>query len=560
MSKRSGVLCFLLLAGLFLIVNRAAYKGYFQDDEFDTLGWAPVGSAATYLIEALSPRFSPYNFRPTAHLYFHEAALHFGLDFPKYVLIVHLVHLFNVWLIWLLARRLGASPPAAALACVFFAFHMALFDAFWKPMYIYDVLCAMFCLLSVLFYARRWWILSFAAYWLAYKSKELAVMLPVALACYEIWFGQRRWKPLAAFFLASLSFGLQGLLLNPNKDNEYTFRFTLDAVRRTSVFYASRILLVPYLGFVLPLAAILGRNRRTWFGLALMASLFLPLLFLPGRLVSAYCYAPFTGLAIAVAGVVEAAGALPVALLILLWLPLDLRELRAQRSVTLARDEQVRQWVAGVERFAGAAPQFDSVAWAGRIPGFAYWGVNGALAVVFHRPDLKAHFLDGSERPVDLQSGRMAYLVWNRSAQQLSSAVHTPESADGSYIRMTDAWGVWQLEKGWNDVDGGHRWMSPRAAARLQRPVGATRFGLSAIVPWDQLAKVGPVTVHVWLNDVELEPRQFDHGGEAKLEWNLPPAPAAPVRVMLQAEPAYQPEKDSVALGIAVRGFGFVTR
>ena len=45
-------------------------------------------------------------------------------------------------------------------------------------------------------------------------------MLPMILTCYEIWFGQRRWKPLAPFFLASLCFGIQSILLNPNHDNE----------------------------------------------------------------------------------------------------------------------------------------------------------------------------------------------------------------------------------------------------------------------------------------------------------------------------------------------------
>src|SRR5579863_7025013 len=241
MPKRYGFLGFVLLAAVFLIVNRAAYKGYFQGDELDTMGWAQFGSAGSYLTTAMSPRFSEINFRPTAHFFFHEAVLHFGLDFPKYVLIVHMVHLLNVWLIWMVARRLGATPWSAGLGCFFFAFHMALFDAFWKPMYLYDVLCGTFCLLSILFYARRWWIVSFASYWLAYKSKELAVMLPVALACYEIWFGERRWKPLVPFFLASLSFGLQGLLLNPNRDNPYTFRFTLDALRQSTLFYAARI-------------------------------------------------------------------------------------------------------------------------------------------------------------------------------------------------------------------------------------------------------------------------------------------------------------------------------
>lgn len=549
MSKRSGVLCFLLLCVAFVIVNRAAYKGYFQADEFDTLSWAQFGTAGKYVTAAISPRFSVVNFRPAAHFYFHEAFRYFGLDFPKYVAVLHLIHLFNVWLIWLLARRLGANQAAAALACLFFAFHMALFDALWKPMYIFDVLCGTFCLLSVLFYARGWWILSFASYWLGYKSKELAVMLPVVLASYEIWFGKRRWKPLVPFFLASLSFGLQGLWLNPNKDNAYTFRFTLPALGASSVFYAGRVLLVPYLGFVVPLAALLARNRRTWFGLAYMASLFFPLFFLPGRLLSAYCYVPFAGLALVLAGTVEATGVLPVALLILLWLPLDLRELRAQRSETLARDNQVHRWADGLRQFAEASPQVDAVAWAGDIPGFAEWGITGAIGVAFHNNALKVAHLDGPD-PAELShSPRVAYLLWNRTA--LRTALRTPESRDVSYLRMTEAMGLWQLGPGWNDIDGDHRWTSPLAEARLERPVGASRFVLHLIVPWDQIRAVGPVKVRLRLGDEDMAERRFESAGDAEAVWSLAPGPAGTAHVSIVTDPVYN------GLGVAVRDFGF---
>ena len=553
--KWFGALSFCLLAAVFLIVNRAAYKSYFQDDEFDTLSWAQMLPGEAFAKAALSPLFSIGNFRPAGAFYFHEAILHFGLDFPRFLLVVHLLHLFNVWLIWLVARQLGARPVPAALACCFFAFHMALFDAFWKPMYIYDVLCATFCLLAVHFYARRWWIASFAAYWLAYKSKEPAVMLPLALACYELWFGKRRWQPLVPFFLASLSFGVQGLLLNPNKDNSYTFRFTLGALRQSIVFYAERILLVPYLGFLVPLAAFLARNRRTWFGLALMGSLFFPLLFLPGRLVSAYCYAPFAGLAIVVAGVAESASFVPVAVLMLVWWPLNLDSLRAQRSTTLARAVQVRRWMAGVERFAAARPGFDGLAWTGRIPGFADWGASGALAVAFHANGLKVDHFEGPEPSGLAHLNRVYYLAWN--GRELTSALHTPQDPPLSYLRMDEARGTWQLDAGWHDVEGGHRWTSPHAEAHLERPAGASRFVMPIAVYWDQLTRTGPVTVRVWLNGVPLEPRRFDHGGDMEAEWDLPPAPAGPVRVAVEAEPLYQPGQD--ALGVAVRSIGFVS-
>jgi hypothetical protein len=203
MSKRAGVLCFLLLISLFLAVNAGAYRGYFQSDEADNIGWTPLGRKVDYLKALVSPRFQVNNFRPVGHFYFREASNYFGLDFWKYVAVIHLFHFLNIWLIWVLARRLGAPPLAAAAGCLLFALHMALFDAFWKPMYVFDVLCGTFCLLSMAFYFERRgalnWSLSFIAFWLAYRSKELAVMLPLVLAGYEFWFGKRNWKPLAPF-------------------------------------------------------------------------------------------------------------------------------------------------------------------------------------------------------------------------------------------------------------------------------------------------------------------------------------------------------------------------
>ena len=85
MSKRSGVILLVLFAVLFLVVNRGAYRGYFHDDEFDTLGWARYGDSTDYLKGALTPRFQENNFRPVGHFYFHAAEHFFGLDFPKYL-------------------------------------------------------------------------------------------------------------------------------------------------------------------------------------------------------------------------------------------------------------------------------------------------------------------------------------------------------------------------------------------------------------------------------------------------------------------------------------------
>ena len=216
---------FLASALLFLIANRGAYKGYFQNDELDNISWAPSLSHTDFLAGVFTPRFLAGNFRPVGHFYFAIMGRHFGLDFPKYLLPVHSLHLLNVWLLWLIARRLGLSPFARGAGALFFAFNMVVFDVYWKPMYVFDLLCATLCLASLLFYMRRWLIASFVMFWLAYKSKELAVMLPCVLAAYEYWFGKRRWTPLLPFVAASLSFGLQGVILNPNRNNDYAFRF-----------------------------------------------------------------------------------------------------------------------------------------------------------------------------------------------------------------------------------------------------------------------------------------------------------------------------------------------
>jgi hypothetical protein len=342
------------------------------------------------------------------------------------VAVIHALHLLNVWLLWLLIRRLGATVPAAALACLFFGLHMALFDNFWKPMYVFDILCAAFCLLSLLAWTHSprthslWThsqcLASFIAFWLAYKSKELAVMLPLVLAAYEVFYGRRRWKPLVPFFLVSLSFGVQSILMNPNRDNDYTFRFTAAALAKTSVFYAGRLFLIPYLGFA---ALLLARYKRAWFGLAMMGLFFLPMLFLPGRIFSAYCYLPFTGLAIAMAGAAEAASPAALALFLLLWAPMDVRELRCRRSDTLARDNEVRLWMAAAGRFAESHPKADAFVFSGAPAGFQRWGVEGALKYFYGRNDLVIRYIDDPDAPAIRAARRTAMLTWDAARRRL---------------------------------------------------------------------------------------------------------------------------------------------
>jgi len=412
MSSRAGAVMMVGFVAVFLALNWRAYGGYFQDDEIDNLSWAPAVSSVEFLKGVVTPLYFQNNFRPVGHYYFHAVESVAGLEFPVYVGVLQGIHILNVWLLWLVARRLGARAGSAAAACCFFGLHMALFDNFWKPMYVFDVLCATFCLASILACLQGRWVWSFVAFWLAYKCKELAVVLPVALLGFEWFFGKRRWKPLIPFFVVAASFGIQGMVRNPNVDNDYTFRFTPAALAATVPFYAGRVFLIPWLG--LALIAL----RRAWFGLAVAALFFFPLLFLPGRIFSAYCYLPFTGIAIGLS-TIEAA---PLALAIALWMPMNIHELRLRSRETLARDAEIRSWMNTVERFAESHPKIDTFYYEGAPRGFQQWGIEGALKYFYKRLDLTVRSNDSGAR-----SG--ALIQWDWIAKRATVTV-LPQPSD----------------------------------------------------------------------------------------------------------------------------------
>ena len=437
MTKRAGAALFLATAALFLIVNRAAYKGYFQDDELNNIAWTRDLPVSDYVKAVLTPRFFANNFRPIGHFYFREMSLLNGLDFPRYLPILHLAHLVNVCLVWLLARHLGIAPLPASLGTLFFAFHMAAFDVYWKPMYVFDLFCATFCLIAVLLYVRRRYVLAFCAFWLAYKSKELAVMLPVVLACYEFWFVRdRNWKRLLPFFAVSLSFGLQAMLLNPNPDNAYTFRFTPAAFWTSLRFYASEIFLIPYAGLALIALPLLVRDRRLWFGAAMLAMFFVPLLFLPGRLFAAYCYLPLAGLALMAATVASRPNLAPaVALLCIAWIPWNIAQLRTNRRATLAADAEARAYISALDSFAQKSQSPRVFVYDGLPANFNPWGLEGALRFLYGYPGPELHSITDlsitghSPNPTEprpsgcgpaLSRNQPMLLKWNPATRNLS--------------------------------------------------------------------------------------------------------------------------------------------
>jgi hypothetical protein len=418
-SKRTGCALFLLLAAAFLVLNRQAYQGYFQDDEINSMAWTRWGPAIDFLKGTVTPVFAG-SFRAVGFYYFRVTESLFGLNFPKYVAVIHAIHLLNVWMVWLLIRRLGAPAAAAAAGVIFFAVHAALFDVFWKPMFVFDLLCGTFCLASTLFWARGNWILSFIAFWLAYRSKELAVMLPLVLVCYELWFGGRRWKMLAPFLLVSLSFTVQALVLNPVAAGPYKFHLSRHTLAKTASFYAGQVFLLPFLGFLLLVGAAIARNRRAWFGLAMAGLYLVPLLCLPGRVLSAYCYLPFTGLALAIAGLAERVKPLAILVFLLAWLPFDIHSLAVQSDATLRQDRDIREWMTTAGKFLKNSPPPAEFVYDGMPAGFYPFGAEATLRYFLFRLDVPFAPANSPEAAQFAKQGRLAILKWDATGHRLT--------------------------------------------------------------------------------------------------------------------------------------------
>jgi len=562
MKKRTEFALLLAAIALFLILNRAAYKGYFQDDDLDTLAWAKTLPAADLLRGLLSPQVRVENFRPVGAFYYRVSGGSFGLDFPKFIVTLHALHLLNIWLFWLWARRLGLSPLAASAGAFFFGFHVALFDAWWKPMFVFDVLCATFSLLTILSYAYNRWILSLVSFWLAYKSKELAVMLPAVLGCYELWFGQRRWKRLLPFFAISLLFGLQAVL-NPSLSHAgtpYALIVGPAAQAKTIEFYTSSLFLLPYAGLLLVPLPFLFRDRRLWLGLAATYWLLVPLLVLPGRTFAVYWYVPLIGVAIMLAAVADSRYRVAAALLLLIWLPWDFINFRETRRVNERRERQNRAYVTAIERYARTNAGQRLFVFDFLPEEFQPWGVKGALACFYPGQPLTLRHIDQPGAQEVLQNGDAAWLHWSGGVGRLDIIKYPKLREPLSYMKMDLKTPGSQLLSGWYPLEDDFRWTQPDATAVLLRPPDVRSFEVAACAVPAQFSAGRQVKMRVLLDGRALGEREFTAPGCQTLRWPAVRSPGGMSKIEFQITPPFRsPRGDIRTLGISITGFGFVS-
>lgn len=562
MMRRAGgaaAICALVL--LFLIANRGAYQGYFQDDELDNISWTIWVPAKDYLRGLLSPLYSSANFRPVGHGWFAAMGGWAGLRFPPYVAAIHALHFVNILLVWLLMRRLSLGRIPAAAGAAFYAFHMGVFDALWKPMYVFDLLCALFSLASLVAWTRRRWVLSFIAFWLAYKAKELAVMLPLALAAYELWLsqetGRRRWLRLAPFFAVSVSFGLQAIWFRHPGAHAYRMELSLATLPKTVPFYAERVFLVPWAGLAVLALPLVIRDRRVWFGAACLALFAAPLILLPGRVFAAYLYLPLAGLAVALAASLERAPRWAPPLVLLVWIPWNYHHLRLQRRAALTVAGENRAYVGELFRVAAAFPNARTFVYDGAPAAMARWGVEGALRFHFkNRVELLS--VDDQDLARAAAGKELVLLSWDPAGRRITEHHRRAGEPPAPYVRMDASTPVWQLVSGWLPRTGYFRWTRPEARAVVSRPAGARRFELVVNAGPPYIAEVKKGVVEVYLDGVLAGRAEFSREGWQTVAFELAPAPPAEVEVTFRARPEIRvPPGNPAALGVPIGAFGF---
>jgi len=559
MNKRWATPAFFaLLAWLFYIASKGAYKGFFSSDDLDNLAWTRQSALIDFLTGLVTPQFYASNFRPIGHFYFRTLGQWAGLDFRPYVAILHLLHFANLALLWTLLARLNFTWAARAFGVVFFAFHMAVFDAYWKPMYVFDVLCAVFCLLSVILWIDRRTILSLLAFWFAYKSKELAVAIPLILAAYDYFLGNFSLRALVWHFAGSALFTVQALFSQAGRGGDYGLRLTPATLGQTIDFYASQILRLPHAGYGLLALPAWVRDRRLWWGLLAAALWLAPMLLVPGRLFGAYLYLPLAGIAVAVAALADRFGWKWLAAPMALWLVFNYAEMRDKRRAALAEADETAAFVHALQDLSTREKDLDTIL-IDTTPAPMYrWGVEGALRYVFHNNEMRFVFLADTQRDNSPATANVLQLTWEAPTQKLHTVRRHSGAPDLPFLEMTPSTPVWQLTRGWYQREGKYRWIMPTAAARLHRPAGANAFEVTVNIGPDYLREHGKVTLSVTAGGQRLGAREFTTTGWSTQTFPVPPGPEGPIEIEFAVDRPYRPANgDPRSLGIPIGAFGF---
>lgn len=543
-------LLLLLLACAFLIANAGAYRSYFSDDDLDNLMNNRYASGREFIEWLLRPQVAPYNFRPVGAYYYRVLEHFYGLWFPPFIAVLHLLHLLAVGLLWRFLRREGLTRWASFCGCLFFAFHLAAFQAYWRPMYVFDVLCGLFCLLALVLYQHGRTLPALLAFWLAYKSKELAVMLPVALLAYEYLLASRRWRRLIPFFAISLLFGVQALLGNRVNDTDYALKFGPVDLMRSTLFYARALFGISFAGLALLAVPLVFRARLALMGVATFCALLATMLLLPNRLNEVYLYAPLLGAAMAVAALAQRFRWAVTAAFVL-WLPWTALQYGTFRRGQRAEANENRTYVRALFQHYDGNTRPKAVVVDGSPARLQKWGVYGVIRYLTDDPSMPIYSMSDPQAQTVLGKTGTDILVWNAQARRLLPVVDQRIS----YLRMGMQGPGRMLGSGWYPLDGSYRWTSPEATLHLWQ--NGAQFQVTTNVVVEQLRAAGVVRVDLVVDGQDFGAQEVRQLGTSTLTWKVSPSEGVRT-VLLKVTPPFRPRNgDPRLLGIAVISAGF---
>jgi len=554
------VAVFVCALTLFYFANRTAYKAYFSDDDLDKMGWPTVLSNGDFVKQIVTPVYSKDLFRPIGYLYYRYMRRIFGLNYTPWVAVLQIGHIINVILLFFVLRRFDFSEIAAGMGALFWMFHGWQIFIYWQPQYIFEVLAAGLCLLSILLYIKGRWILALIPFWLAYKSKEIVVTLPAALLAWEWFVGQRKWKRLIPYFIISASFGLQALWMNRHTDASagYALVFSPAILWHTIVFYASSIFFLHYAGFALLAVPFFVKDRRVWVGLAFTVLLFLPMLALPSRLDSVYWYIPMIGLAIAFAYLASRVPRWAMAVFFVLWFPLNYQMMKPKRSEMLAHADEARSYLAGLQKYAKTVPHLKAVVFQGTPPLMGSWGVTGAIHQAFGLEVETAWYKDPDvgHAMANVPMAVVGYYPVTRTVRGWLRMIDAPES----YVSFSNEPPGLRLGQGWYRDESSFPWIAPKADIMLHRPETAKEFEILAYLPTESLNKDGPAHVAVFEEATPLGAQTISESKPTSLRWKLPDGRAGDHHITIVTNPVrHGGSNDDRDLAITVGAIGYVT-
>ena len=328
LSRISLALYLSLVLALFLWCGSSKASFQFDADDLMNLHQSFVVKPSTLLAAAVLP-FSTFN-RPIGTLYYRLCFSVFGWNPAAFRIVTYAIMTANFLLVWLLARRLTGSMETGGAAALLYSFHARLLPLYSSNGTVYDVLCAFFLLLTLLYYMSvrqrglswQWSRVTtvLALYIAALNSKEIAAVIPALILIFEyLYFRSHRHEK----FLRKALFGLALAALTAialwakmraggpfHEDSSYAVSFTIKRFFQNERSLISQLFYLPerYLStrqviaiwvslFVIPIRMNTTHRRALWFSAAFAMLAPLPMIFLPAR--SFYVmYIPLMGWAI----------------------------------------------------------------------------------------------------------------------------------------------------------------------------------------------------------------------------------------------------------------------